>query len=91
MGKITSKNTNRALRDTNADKTTDLLSHLRNNYVFIVGYCCYPTHRFYLQYHLALIRSSEVTRGLSQGDAQCHISPTLPPQDAYKGPPNGDF
>jgi len=29
------KNTNRALRDTNADKTTALLSHLRNNYDFI--------------------------------------------------------
>jgi len=26
--KITSKNTNRALRDTNADKTTVLISHL---------------------------------------------------------------
>jgi len=30
---MTSKNTNRALRDTNADKTTVLLSHLRNNLV----------------------------------------------------------
>jgi len=40
MEKITSKNTNRALRDTNADKTNVLLSHLRNNYAFIVGYCC---------------------------------------------------
>jgi len=40
MEKITSKNTNRALRDTNADKTAVLLSHLRNNYAFIVGYCC---------------------------------------------------
>jgi len=39
MEKITSKNTNRALRDTNADKTTVLLSHLRNHYAFIVGYC----------------------------------------------------
>jgi len=39
MEKITSKNTNGALRDTNADKTTVLLGHLRNNYVFIVGYC----------------------------------------------------
>ena len=37
---ITSKNTNRNLRDTNADKTTVLLSELRNNYVIIVGYCC---------------------------------------------------
>jgi len=37
---ITPKNTNQALRDTNADKTTVLLSHLRNNYGFIVGYCC---------------------------------------------------
>jgi len=36
---ITSKNTNRALRDTNADKTTVLLSHLRNNYAFIAAYC----------------------------------------------------
>jgi len=33
-------NTNRALRVINADKTTVLLSHLRNNYAFIVGYCC---------------------------------------------------
>jgi len=40
MEKITSKNTNRALLDTNAEKTTVLLSHLRNNYSFIVGYCC---------------------------------------------------
>jgi len=32
MEKITSKNTNRAIRDTNADNTTVLLSHLRNNY-----------------------------------------------------------
>jgi len=38
MEKITSKNTNRAIRDTN--KTTVLLSHLRNNCGFIVGYCC---------------------------------------------------
>jgi len=38
MEKITSKNTNRALRDTKADKTTVLLSHLRNNYAFIEGY-----------------------------------------------------
>jgi len=37
--KMTSKITNRTLRDTNADKTTVLLSHLRNNYGFIVGYC----------------------------------------------------
>jgi len=42
MKKITSKNTNRALRDTNADKTIVLLSHLRNNHAFIVGYCCLP-------------------------------------------------
>jgi len=34
------KNTNRALRDANAVKTTVLLSRLRNNYAFIVGYCC---------------------------------------------------
>jgi len=40
MEKIASKNTNRALHDTNADKTTILLRHLRNNYVFIAGYCC---------------------------------------------------
>jgi len=40
MEKITSKNTNRALHDTNADKTTALLTYLRNNYAFIVGYCC---------------------------------------------------
>jgi len=39
-GKITSKNTNRVLRDTNADKTTVLFRHLRNNYILIVGYCC---------------------------------------------------
>jgi len=38
--KITSTNTKRALRDKNANKTTVLLSHLRNNYAFIVGYCC---------------------------------------------------
>jgi len=31
MEKITSKNTNRRSRDTNADKTTALLSHPRNN------------------------------------------------------------
>jgi len=37
---MTSKNTNRALRDINAGKPTVLLSHLRNNYAFIVGYCC---------------------------------------------------
>jgi len=40
MEKITFKNTNRAIRGTNADKTTVLLSHLRNNYAFIVGRCC---------------------------------------------------
>jgi len=39
MEKIASKNTNRDLRDTNAVKITVLLSHLRNNYAFIVGYC----------------------------------------------------
>jgi len=39
MDKITSKNTKRALRNTNADKTTVLLSHPRNNYAFIVEYC----------------------------------------------------
>ena len=40
MEKITSKGTNRASCDTNADKTTVLLRHLSNNYAFIVGYCC---------------------------------------------------
>jgi len=40
MEKFTSKSTNWNLRDTNADKTTVLLSHLRNNCAFIVGYCC---------------------------------------------------
>jgi len=39
MEKITTENTNRAIRDTNAVETTVLLSHLRNNYAFIVGYC----------------------------------------------------
>jgi len=42
MEKITSKNTNRALRDTNADKTVVLLRHLMNSYAFIAGYCCQP-------------------------------------------------
>ena len=36
---IISKNTNRTLRDTNADRKTVLLSHLRNNYAFIAEYC----------------------------------------------------
>jgi len=49
MEKVTSKNTNRALRDTNAVKTTVLLSHFRNNYGFIS-----PTHSSYLQYNLKL-------------------------------------
>jgi len=40
MEKIAFKNTNRALRDTNADKSNVLLSHLRNNYAFIVENCC---------------------------------------------------
>jgi len=40
MEKYHIKNTNRALRDTNAVKTTVLLNHLRNKYAFIVGYCC---------------------------------------------------
>jgi len=40
IGKIPSKNINRALRDTNADTTTALLNHLRNNYAFIARYCC---------------------------------------------------
>jgi len=35
MDKITPKNTNRALRDTNADKTTVLLSHLRNTMLLL--------------------------------------------------------
>jgi len=35
--KNTSKNTNRASRDKNANKTTVLLSHPRNKYTFIVG------------------------------------------------------
>jgi len=39
MGRNTSKKTNRALPDTKADKTAVLLSHLRNNYAFIIGYC----------------------------------------------------
>jgi len=39
MEKIACKNTNRALRDTNGVKITLLLSHLRNNYAFVVGYC----------------------------------------------------
>jgi len=66
--KITSKNINRALRDTNADKTTVLLSHLRNNYAFIVGTAASPTYSSYLQYNLALIRCSDVTTGLSHGE-----------------------
>jgi len=40
IGKITSKNINRALRDTIADKTTALVSHLNINYAIIAGYCC---------------------------------------------------
>jgi len=36
MEKITSKNTNRALRDTNADKTTALLSHLEKTTMFLL-------------------------------------------------------
>jgi len=39
MEKIARKTTNRALRDTNTVKITVLLSHLRNNYAFTVGYC----------------------------------------------------
>jgi len=38
--KITSKNTKRASHDKNANKTTALLSHLRNHYAFVLGYCC---------------------------------------------------
>ena len=34
--KITSKNTNRTIRYTNADKTTVLLSRLRNNYSMLL-------------------------------------------------------
>ena len=37
--KIACKNTDRAIRDTNAVKITVLLSLLRSNYAFIVGYC----------------------------------------------------
>jgi len=40
MEKITSKNTNQASGDTNADKTALLLGYLRNNYAFVVGHCC---------------------------------------------------
>jgi len=40
MEKITSKNTKWALRHRSAYKTTVLLR--RNNYVFIVWYCCCP-------------------------------------------------
>jgi len=40
--KITYQNTKGAFRDKNANKTTVLLSHLKNNYTFIVGYCCSP-------------------------------------------------
>jgi len=39
---IYSIDTNRATCDTNTDQITVLLRHLRNNYTFIVGYCCYP-------------------------------------------------
>jgi len=39
MEKIACKTTNRALCDTNAVKIIILLSHLGNNYAFIVGYC----------------------------------------------------
>jgi len=38
MEKITSKNNKRALHNRNSNKTTVLLR--RNNYVFVVGYCC---------------------------------------------------
>jgi len=77
--KITSKNTKRTLRDKNANKTTVLLSHLKNNYAFIVGYCCSiqifctaasPTDSSYPQYSFALIKTWDVTRGLSQGEAK---------------------
>jgi len=40
MEKITYKGTNRASCDTNADKPTVLLRPLRNNYAFIVVFCC---------------------------------------------------
>jgi len=65
--KNTSKKTNRASRDKNANKTTVLLSHPRNKYAFIEGQCCYsPTHSSYLQHNLALIKCSDETTGLSQ-------------------------
>jgi len=35
MEKITSKNTNQAFRDTNADKTTVLLSHLKTTMLLL--------------------------------------------------------
>jgi len=40
MEKIACKNINRASRDTNAVKTTVLLSHLRNNYA-CGNLCCF--------------------------------------------------
>ena len=64
------KNTNRALRDRNADKTTVLLSHLRKALLLLQDTATSPTHSSYLQYNLALIRCNDVTRGLSQGDTQ---------------------
>ena len=70
MEKITSKNTNRALRDTNADKTTVLLSHLKTTILILQYTAASPTHTSYLQYKLALIRCSDVTRGMSQGETQ---------------------
>jgi len=39
MEKIACENTNLALRDANTVKITLLISHLRKNYAFIVGYC----------------------------------------------------
>jgi len=38
MKKITSKNTNRTLRDTNDDS----IAQSPKKYAFIVGYCCWP-------------------------------------------------
>ena len=66
--KITSKNINRALRHTNADKTTALLSHLKTTMLLLQDTAASLTHSSYLQYNLALIRCSDVTRGLSQGE-----------------------
>jgi len=69
MEKITSKNTNRALRDTNADKTTVLLSHSKKQLFFYCRILLLALHIALIcsTINLALIRCSDVTRGLSQG------------------------